>query len=107
MASVPVPHALLLVVAWPPSPSKPLTHAVAQLAMTLSIALLPRRRTRPAFVSGTTNSPAVSIPPSEVPMMAAVFQSTGEFNGGRLKPASRQHSPDAMIAYRMAVFVVL
>src|SRR5215472_6162843 len=107
IASVPVEQALLLVVTCPPKPKSPPTHALAQLDIALSAALLPSRRTRPAFVSGTTNSPMVSMPPSEVPMTAAVRQSTGESGLGMENPASCQQSTDAMTAYFIEEFVFL
>src|SRR5262249_32015700 len=107
MASVPVEQALLFVVTCPPRPSSPPTQALAQLVIALSAALLPRRRTRPAFVSGTIHSPIVSIPPNEVPIIAAVFQSTAE-SGGRLgRRASLQQSMEAMTAYFIEVFEFL
>jgi hypothetical protein len=47
-ASVPVLHALELVVTWLPSASRPATRAETPLAITCSTAVLPRRRARPA-----------------------------------------------------------
>ena len=101
-ASVPVVHALLLVVTWPPSARKPPTHALTELAIVCSTDVLPRRRTFPSFTRGTTYSPTVSTPPIPVPMIAPVSQSTSPPPGsGRSNPASRQQSIAAMPAYTM------
>src|SRR5262249_34374334 len=85
----------------------PPTPCMAQVAIDLSAALLPSRRARPALVSGTTTSPMVSMPPSDVPMTAAVFQSTDESAVLRASPASLQHSRAAMTAYFIDVFEFL
>ena len=97
-------HALLFVVTCPPNPKSPPTHALMQLAIAFSAAVLPKRRTRPAFVSGATTSPMVSMPPEHVPMMAAVSQSGGESLRGTENPASRQQSMDAISAYFIEEF---
>src|SRR5215467_13328772 len=98
-ASVPVAQALLFVVTWPPSPRRPPTQALAQLAMDRSAALLPKRRTRPAVVAGPTSSATVSAPPAHVPIMAAVFQSGLESDLRNGSPESRQQSTAATTAY--------
>ncbi len=98
-ASVPVVHALLLVVTWPPSARSPPTQALTELAIVCSTEVLPIRRTLPSFTFGTTHSPTVSTPPMPVPMMAPLSQSTSSEPGsGTMKPASRQQSIAAMLA---------
>jgi hypothetical protein len=94
-----VVQALLLVVTWPPSASIPPTQALTALAMVCSIVVLPRRRTLPSLTRGTTHSPTVSTPPTPVPMMAPVSQSTSsDPASGTAKPASRQQSTAAIPA---------
>jgi hypothetical protein len=69
------------------------------LAITCSTAVLPRRRTFLASVSGTTFEPMVSMPPIPVPSTAPVSQFTSsDPAGGTVSPPSFQASRAAMAA---------
>ena len=106
IASVPVLHALELVVTWFPSASRPATRAEMPLAITCSTAVLPSRRSLPPSVNGTTRSPIVSMPPIPVPRTAPVAQSTAPSSrGGRRSPASSQASTAARPAKRWFEFM--
>ena len=105
-ASVPLLHALELLVTWLPSAKRPAIRADTPLPITCSTTVLPSRRTRPESVSGTTLSPTVSSPPTPVPMIAPQSQSTWSSSSfGRAKPASRQASTAAIHPKRWLEFM--
>jgi hypothetical protein len=69
------------------------TRADTPLAITCSTAVLPRRRTLPASVTGPTLAPIVSMPPIPVPITAPLSQSTRHRRVRDARgPASRQAS---------------
>ncbi len=76
------------------------------LAITCSTAVLPRRRTLPALVIGTTLVAIVSMPPMPVPSTAPVSQFTRSSSGaGTSSRASFQASTAAIDTYRCDRFI--